>query len=308
MSLTKWSDSGLSSSSSISSLSDSSSSSNRSTNSTSTDEEDEVSSNSTLSLSSSSKDIMLLDRAGGEANVEWTDNDDDDDDDDDVVARQASLRKGPKRRLSSSTDSLECGSVLELAESDSCLELESSRVSESDSGLESDDGGVGGREEQTQEECARQLRRWLCLQASREREVGEDDIYYLENRERLWPTSEERGGAIQDLANCNYDPYPVLQRESYRYSGERDRLGRPCGKGTAHFPNGRKFLGTFKMGSRQGPGELFEREGGRIASGNYRHDRSEINLLNYQSSYYSKMTLGCKAAAKSPRMRAACWR
>ncbi len=80
--------------------------------------------------------------------------------------------------------------------------------------------------------------------------------------------------AAATRSQCNFDPYPTpLWRESFRFAGERDRLGRPGGRGTAYFPNGRKFVGSFRSGAREGPGELFEREGGRILSGTYRSDK-----------------------------------
>ena len=58
-----------------------------------------------------------------------------------------------------------------------------------------------------------------------------------------------------------------------RYAGERDKFGRIHGRGTVYFPNGRKFVGSFSHGARCGGGELFEREGARILSGTYVHDR-----------------------------------
>ena len=58
-----------------------------------------------------------------------------------------------------------------------------------------------------------------------------------------------------------------------RYAGERDKFGRIHGRGTVYFPNGRKFVGNFSHGARCGEGELFEREGARILSGTYVHDR-----------------------------------
>ena len=58
-----------------------------------------------------------------------------------------------------------------------------------------------------------------------------------------------------------------------RYAGERDKFGRIHGRGTVYFPNGRKFVGNFSHGARCGGGELFEREGARILSGTYVHDR-----------------------------------
>ena len=58
-----------------------------------------------------------------------------------------------------------------------------------------------------------------------------------------------------------------------RYAGERDKFGRIHGRGTVYFPNGRKFVGSFSHGARCGSGELFEREGARILSGTYVHDR-----------------------------------
>ena len=64
-----------------------------------------------------------------------------------------------------------------------------------------------------------------------------------------------------------------MGRHSFRFAGERDRLGRPGGRGAVYFPNGRKFVGSFRLGAREGPGELFEREGGRILSGTYKKDK-----------------------------------
>lgn len=60
--------------------------------------------------------------------------------------------------------------------------------------------------------------------------------------------------------------------ESYRYAGDRDRLGRIHGRGSVYFPNGRKFSGIFDKGIREGPGELVDKDGGKILSGTYVND------------------------------------
>ncbi len=62
----------------------------------------------------------------------------------------------------------------------------------------------------------------------------------------------KRRERLRDLANCNFDPYPTLASESFRYAGERDKFGRIHGRGTVYFPNGRKFSGSFFHGVRYG--------------------------------------------------------
>ncbi len=155
-----------------------------------------------------------------------------------------------------------------------------------DSGLESspclteneEDGDDDDDGKKTQVESAKcfssdchcqRLSKWLAAQADKTRSILNDDFYH-QHRERLWPLD----GPIEDHAQCNYDPYPTLAAESFRFAGPRDRLGRPAGRGTAYFPNGRIFTGSFARGGRRtGDGELFEREGGRILAGRYQDDR-----------------------------------
>ena len=114
----------------------------------------------------------------------------------------------------------------------------------------------------------KKLRKWLLDQARPDKSI-EKDPFYVQNREKLWPGKEN----ILNLAQCNYDPFPTIVSESFRFAGGRDRLGRPHGKGRAYFPNGRKFHGNFSHGTREGIGELFDREGSRILAGSYKNDR-----------------------------------
>jgi len=160
------------------------------------------------------------------------------------------------------------------------------KQSEVDSGLDSADGSLtsaeedaSDSEEETEESCdegcldeenvhATVIRSWLRQQADRDRNLLDNDLYFKERRPVLWPSEK-----IVDRANCTFDPFPELSAESFRFAGSRDRLGLPHGRGAAYFPNGRKFVGVFSHGSRQGPGELIEREGRRLLAGPYEGDK-----------------------------------
>ena len=95
------------------------------------------------------------------------------------------------------------------------------------------------------------LKSWICSQAVKTRNIIEADAYYQENKDSIWSAK-----TLKDRSQCNFDPYPTLSGESYRYAGERDRFGRIHGRGAIYFPNGRKFLGLFSHGVRSGDGLL----------------------------------------------------
>jgi len=144
----------------------------------------------------------------------------------------------------------------------------------SDSGLESS-GSVDDVTLVTTGECGvdcfcAKIREWLERMADRDDSVGNLDESW---REESTQKKSAPVTMLKDLSKYNLDPYPTLSRESYRYAGERDKFGRIHGRGTVYFPNGRKFVGSFSHGARCGSGELFEREGARILSGDYVQDR-----------------------------------
>ncbi|TRY68614.1 hypothetical protein TCAL_03221 [Tigriopus californicus] len=107
---------------------------------------------------------------------------------------------------------------------------------------------------------------WLLVQGQKDRNILDDD-YYTMNKSTKWPDT------VHDKSQCNFDPYPSILGESFRYAGERDRFGRLHRYGSIYFANGRKFIGRFKHGIRQGPGELIDREGSKILSGIYAEDK-----------------------------------
>lgn len=112
------------------------------------------------------------------------------------------------------------------------------------------------------------LREWLESQARKDRLVI-DDPFYQAHKSELWSTED----LIENHARCNYDPIPCIDKETFRFAGLRDRWGKPRGRGRAYFPNGRIFIGVFVHGKRNGLGELYEREGTIILSGQYVEDK-----------------------------------
>jgi hypothetical protein len=179
-----------------------------------------------------------------------------DQDEDDVISEMGS------------TSSM-CGSDAEKEEE------EEEEEEEADSGLESSssdnisDGDVRlANDCMGQKTCfCTELKEWLARMSDRRANLTDLDEHYRDN------TEEKKSLSEKNFANCNFDPYPTLASESYRYAGERDKFGRIHGRGTVYFPNGRKFAGSYFHGARSGQGELFEREGARILAGKYVCDK-----------------------------------
>ena len=96
------------------------------------------------------------------------------------------------------TDEEDSSSCEDKISSPCCLraakEEDAESAVETDSGLESAtdfDEDDEEDEDDGMRDHVRRLRRWLEAQADRGRELGQDDAFYHENRQRLWPPGSE---------------------------------------------------------------------------------------------------------------------